>query len=269
MVMVKIFLLPIVLLGLLLNLALPINAESPRPQEFRGSVIVNGNPTPQGSMVTVRTGGIQIASVTTDAKGRYGFNSPLLVSALSGTLLEFYVNGAKTRETATCKSGEITLLNLTIDPGAVDQNFTMPDTHAAIAPSTGNYTISNLSISPTSVKSGELVTITADITNSSGTTGNYKVTVVVNGVNEIEQALSLGPGKTQKLIYTLTKENAGTYDVAINDRNGSFSVTLSGTSWFASLTRGPWWVYTIAGIGILLVILVVILLISRRNSSYF
>jgi hypothetical protein len=267
--MVKILLLPILLLGLLFNLPLPLNAESPRPQEFRGSVIVNGNPTPQSSTVTVRTGGIQIASVATDAKGRYGFSSPLLVSASSGALLEFYVNGAKARETANCKSGEITLLNLTVDPGSVDQNSTLSGTQPAIASSTGNYTISNLSVSPTAVKPGELVTITAYITNSSGSASNYKVTVAVNGVNEIEQALSLGPGKTQKVMYTISKENAGTYDVAVNNQNGSFSVATSGTSWFAWLTGGPWWMYTIAGIGILFVILIIILLISRRNSGYF
>ncbi len=255
--------------GSILSLTSPIKAESPRPQEFRGNIIVDGNPTPPGSIVIVRTGGIQIASVITDAKGRYGFNSPLLVSASSGALLEFYVNGAKARETATCKSGEVTLLNLNIEPGSGTSIPNQAIQQPAVSALSGNYTILNLNISPSSVNPGEPVTITAEIKNNSSGTGNFKVTVMVNGITEIEQSISLGTGKTQKLIYTMSKETPGNYNVMINDRNGIFSVVSPSPSWFGWLTSMQWWVYAIAGIFLVLIILIVILVISRRNASYF
>jgi hypothetical protein len=253
----------------LLSLPSGVIAESPRPQEFRGNVTVNGTPSPPGSVVTVRTGGIQIASVATDSKGRYGFNPPLLVSASSGAPLEFYINGVKAKETTNCKSGEMTLLNLTLAPDSPIPTSDLSITIPVITASTGNYTITSLNISSSSIKPGEPVTITAEIKNNTVNAGNFKVTVSVNGIPEIEQSISLGAGKTQKLIYTLSRENPGNYTISIGSRNGSFSVTGSNTSGPGWFTGTEWWMYTIAGIAVILVILVIILVISRRNSSYF
>jgi hypothetical protein len=261
--------LPVLIFGALLSLPTPICGESPRPQEFRGNVIVNGTPSPPGSLVTVRTGGIQIASVATDSRGRYGFNSPLLVSANSGALLEFYINGVKAKEIANCKSGEMTLLNLTVDPDSPMPVSNLPDPDSATVASPEKYSITDFKISPLSVKPGELVTITAQVLNSDKSAGTFKVIVLVNNLPEIEQSISLGTGKTQKLIYTLSRENPGIYTVSISDRNGSFTVTGSnspGLEWFGGL---EWWIYAITGIAVILVILVIILVISRRNSSYF
>jgi hypothetical protein len=259
----------VLIFGASLSLPTPICAESPRPQEFRGNVIVNGTPSPPGSIVTVKTGGVQIASVTTDSRGRYGFNIPLLVSANPGARLEFYINGVKAKETANCKSGEMTVLNLTVDPDSTIPASDPPASELPEAILTENYTITDLKISPASAKPGEPVIITAQILNTDKNAGIFKVMVLVNNLPEIEQTVSLGAGKTQKLVYSLTRENQGNYTISISDRNASFSVTGSNTSGAGLFTGTEWWIYAIAGIAVILVILVTILLISRRNSSYF
>jgi hypothetical protein len=256
-------------LGLFLGITSTIRAETPRPQEFRGNVIVNGNSTPQGSTVAVRTGGIQIASVITDSRSRYGFNSPLLVSTSSGSLLEFYVNGIRAQETANCKYGEVTLLDLTVNPDLTMSASGTAKILPAVTASTGNYTVSNLNVSPSSVNPGQPVNITVDVKNNGATAANSKIAVLVNGTMEIEQSISLASGKTQKLTYTLSKENPGDYNIVISNQNVKFSVVSSSASRFEWSKGIQWWIYVIGGIVLLLIILIVILIISRRNSGYF
>jgi hypothetical protein len=262
----------ILMLLTILSLTLPAYAQPPEiPQEFRGNVIVNGTPPPQGTTILVRSGSIQIAATTTDAQGRYGYSSPLLVSTTNGSLLEFSVNGIKAKETATSKSGEMTTLNLTVSSSAppsqqpaIPPESTLPST----PPSTG-FAISNLNINQSSVKPGEPVTVTAEVKNSSGSESSYKIVLQVNNATEIEQTVTLGHNRSQKLTYTISKEKVGKYTVAIGSQSNSFSVNPPDVSWISTITNQPWWLYAVIGIGVILVILIGILIISRRNASYF
>lgn len=257
--------------AMMLNLALPAYAQAPaNVQEFWGTVTVDGKAASEGAMVSVRTGGVQVGSDMVDAQGRYGFYSPLAVTAKTGALLEFYVNGVKAQQTATCELGKRTNLNLTVVSGSGAQ----PKQPSSSAPPTGSaagFAISGLKAKPASVKSGETVTITADVKNSGGSQGTAKITVKVNGAIEIEQAVTLGPGRTQKVIFTLNKEQAGEYKVTMDGQSTSFKVSTSGAankSWISWLTTLPWWMYVVIAIGLILVILVIIVLIQRRNMYY-
>jgi hypothetical protein len=261
---------PIFILLTLLSLSLPVYAQPPEiPQEFRGNIIVNGTPPPQGTTILVRIGSTQIAATTTDAQGRYGYASPLLVSTTNGSLLEFFVNGIKAKETATSKSGEITTLNLTVSSSSPPPQQQPSATPPSTSSSAANFIVSNLNISQSSVKPGEPVTVTADVKNSGDSEGTYKVLLQVNNTTEIEQTVTLSPGRTQKLTYAISKDKVGKYTVAVDSQSNSFSVNPPEVSWISAITNQPWWLYTIVGIGVLLVLLVVILVISRRNSSYF
>jgi hypothetical protein len=264
----------IIALLLLLLILVPfmsVSAQTPEiPQEFRGNVTVDGSPAPQGTTIVVRIGTTQIASTITDTQSRYGCSSPLLVSTINGSFLEFYVNGIKAKETALARSGEITTLYLTVNsispspsqqPSATPSGFSTSPAASSI--------ISNLTITPSSVKVGEVVTITADMANSGTAEGTYKVVLQINNSTEIEQTVTLSPGRMQKLIYSVIREKIGTYNVVIDSQTGSFSVNSAEASWLSIVLNQPWWLYVIIGIGILLALLAILLMISRRNTSYF
>jgi hypothetical protein len=256
----------VLILATMMSVASSLYAQSPTtPQEFRGNVTVNGSPIPQGSTVSVRAGGIQIAFTPTDSKGRYGYSSPLLVSMTAGTFLEFYVNGVKAQETATFKPGELTILNLTVVPGSTQTSPPPAIQPPTVASSIANFIVSNLSVSPSSARYGETVTLNAEVKNGGGD-GNYTVILKVNDVNEIEQDVTLSSGRTQKLIYTICKEKPGNYRVTINDQTTNFSVTIPETFW---LTSQPWWMYVIGVMVLLLIVLFIVLIISRRNANYY
>lgn len=277
----KVQLLLFLILTMTLSLALPAYAQPLGiPQEFRGNITVNGSPPPQGSTVSVRTSGNQVATTTTDAQGRYGYSSPLVVTVSTDALLEFYVNGVKAQETAKYDPGKVTTLNLTVvsvsasPPPASPPAQTLPPAQPPLPPpSTASFAVSNLNVSPSSVKTDEAVTVTADVKNSGGSAGTYKIVLKVNGNNEVEQTITLSAGKTQKLVFNLSKPQAGEYSITIDSQSAKFKVSADEASWISWLikkvTNLPWWMYVVIGIGGLLVILVIILIIRRRNAYYY
>lgn len=266
-----------VLLFLILTMtmvtALPAHAQSPGiPQEFRGNITFNGKPPPAGSTVSVRTGGAAIATTTTDAQGRYGYSSPLVVTASTDTLLEFYVNGVKAQETAKYDPGKVTTLNLTVASGSPltppppASPTPSPAQSPSSSPSTASFVVSNLNVSPSSAKTDEAVTVTADIKNNGSSADTYKVVLKVNGNTEVEQTVTLSAGKTQQLVFNLSKPQAGEYSITIDSQSTKFKVSTAEVLW---LTGQPWWMYAVIGIGGLVVILVIILVIRRRNAYYY
>ena len=96
-------------LGLLLALSLLVSlgptwvlAVPPQPHQFYGNVTICGAPAPEGTVVSARIGGIEYASTTVDAEGRYGYDPLFKVPAddpdtpekeggVAGETVEFYV----------------------------------------------------------------------------------------------------------------------------------------------------------------------------------
>jgi hypothetical protein len=136
----------------------------------------------------------------------------------------------------------------------------------AVPPKPASFAVSKLKVSPTSVKPGEQVTITATVTNSGGTAGSYKAVLKINGVDEAEQQVTLGTKEKQEITFTTSTETAGSYDVNVGDTSGSFKVSMPDTvspakKWSWPLVGG------IAG-GVLLIIFLIIVLLRRRAYYY-
>jgi len=131
-------------------------------------------------------------------------------------------------------------------------------------PSAPSFTVSKLKISPTAVKPGEQVTITATVTNIGGTKGDYKVVLQVNGINEAEKQVTLGAKETQQVNFTVSKEDADTYSVAIEDQSGSFAVseTAAPKGGFPLGTTG---IIALALGGVLVIVLAIVL--TRKRPS--
>jgi hypothetical protein len=88
------------------------------PNRFFGAVTINGGAAPDGTVVSVRISGIQVASGVTSG-GKYGYNPPGPIFYVTdpdndrqGKTLSFFVNGVDSGQTAIFVNGASTQLNL-------------------------------------------------------------------------------------------------------------------------------------------------------------
>jgi len=103
------------------------------------------------------------------------------------------------------------------------------------------FSLSNLQIVPSQSKiwqvvtfvkkSGEEVTITADITNSGGQEGSYTAILKINGEVRGTREIVLGPGQSEQVVFTVSDNEPGQYTVVLGSLSGEFT-TLSWTNWW-------------------------------------
>lgn len=87
------------------------------PHQFYGTVIVNGGSAPDGTIVTAKINGVQVASTTTSG-GRYGYEPIFYVgdpnSDRSGDEIVFFVNNVNTGKSYPFQNGGRTYLDFSI-----------------------------------------------------------------------------------------------------------------------------------------------------------
>ena len=109
-----------------------VNAQpstQPEPlHTFLGSVSIDGNPAPQGTVVVAVINGVPVASANVDADGKYEI--VLAEGANEGDTAAFTVDGLLAGETATIVGGAVDELNLTAISTAQPE-FTPVPTHTA------------------------------------------------------------------------------------------------------------------------------------------
>lgn len=283
-------LISLMLLALMLGISQPAHAQPPpMPQGFYGSVTIDGNPAPPGTTVSVHIGGTEVASATTDAQGMYSCT----VSGTSGAPVGFYVNGVQSQQSYTLSSGAVTNLNLSTGAASPPPSPPPPPPPAPIppesppaptppepttlaptspatsgnapAPAPASFTVSDLKVSPTSVKPGEQVIITVTVANSGGAEGSYNAVLKINDVDEAQKQVTLGPKGKQEITFTASQETIGNYSVAIGGESSSFKVSAPGQA-----ARSNWSWLLIGGIaaGILLIVFIIIVLLRRRAYNY-
>ncbi len=86
------------------------------------------------------------------------------------------------------------------------------------------FQVSNLEISPAEAESGDDVTISADITNTSDSAGTYVSTLWLNGTLTSGKDVYIEADATESVSFTVTRAAADNYEVRIDRLFGSFSV---------------------------------------------
>jgi len=122
---------------------------------------------------------------------------------------------------------------------------------------------SGLSISPHQVKPDQEVTISINVANSGGETGSYNAVLYINGAVEDSQSVSVAPGMTKNVIFTVSKSDAGVYDVLIAGQSGQFEVVHTG--WFGG-GLGTGGIVAIVVIVIALILALVFVLRGTRRA---
>ncbi|WP_292466451.1 S-layer protein domain-containing protein [Methanolobus sp.] len=88
-------------------------------------------------------------------------------------------------------------------------------------------TYSNLQVTPILVKTGEEATVTVDVMNSGTVKGNEDVDLLVNGTIVDTQSISLDAGEETTLTFTVSQEEAGTYEIQIGSSTAILEVEKS------------------------------------------
>ena len=123
-----------------------------------------------------------------------------------------------------------------------------------------NLSASSVSISPPQVKSGEEVTISFNVTNTGGETGSYNATLYINGAVEDSQSVSVAPGMTENVIFTVSKSDAGVYNVSVAGQSGQFEVVSAAPSG-GGLSTGR-----MVAIVVVAIVLIVVLVFGVRRA---
>jgi hypothetical protein len=101
-------------------------------------------------------------------------------------------------------------------------------------PHTGRpmFQLRNLAITPTQLKQGDSVTISAIVSNNGTEHGRYSVVLRIGGIVEGITEVDLAPGTSQAVVFTTLKEEPGTYYVEMDGLAGSFLVIALGPAYF-------------------------------------
>lgn len=117
-------------------------------------------------------------------------------------------------------------------PPAMQPGMYPPAPGAMPSQAPGNYqsmgmpkfSVSNLSITPNSVKVGEPVNISIYVTNNGMQTGKYSVVLRIGGVVENISDMTLSPGGNQTASFVVVKDAPGDYYADIDGLGGFFNV---------------------------------------------
>ncbi|GEM_PF-1848320 len=90
-----------------------------------------------------------------------------------------------------------------------------------------SFSLSNLSITPSRAKEGEIATVSVKVTNNGGTTGSYLVELKIRGITEMAQEVTLSPNASRTLAFNIIKKKAGIYSVQVGDFMGKIMVEMA------------------------------------------
>ncbi len=94
-----------------------------------------------------------------------------------------------------------------------------------LGPAPAEFELSNLVIDPSEVRPGGTVTISVDVTNVGELEGTYTITLRIDDVVEATEDVTLAGGATETVPFLISRDVEGTYNVEVDDLNGTFVVT--------------------------------------------
>jgi hypothetical protein len=104
------------------------------------------------------------------------------------------------------------------------------------------FKVANMTVSPTEVLSGwdTPITVSVEISNTGEMAGEYEAALSINGTGTEAKTVTVAPSATEKVEFTLVKDEGGAYNLAVGDATGTFSVK---EGVFDNLHIGDKWVY--------------------------
>jgi len=106
-----------------------------------------------------------------------------------------------------------------------EESFSVHPPYSVQQKAQASFTVTNLSISPDDVEPGKTVTISATVTNSGGSPGDYIAILKINSSEVETKSVVLNAGESQVVSFTVVKASTGNYIVEIGGLAGTFTVT--------------------------------------------
>lgn len=161
-------------------------------------------------------------------------------------------------------------LTTTVDAGAntAEGKLSHFTTFAVIAPAApllpapAAFVTTDLSITPAEVEPNEAVTISVSVANTGGTEGSYSVVLMINDATEAVEIVTIAAGDSQSVSFSVTKEDTGSYSIAIDELSGNFTVTAPVLPPEEKPINWP----VVGGViaGVIVVVIIIALLFRRR-----
>lgn len=139
----------------------------------------------------------------------------LLINGESVDSKEVEVSGGQT-ETVTFQVSREDVGEYDVEISGLSKSFEVLE---EVAPP--EFEVSNLSVSPSEVEAGESITLTVDVTNTGGETGEKTLEFDINGTTEVKK-VTVEPGETVSPQETITIDEAGSYQVNVEGLTGDF-----------------------------------------------
>lgn len=117
-----------------------------------------------------------------------------------------------------------------IENNVVTAGYPSHSIHAllgTITPAPAAFSVSYPRIEPREVQPGELVTIIVSVVNTGGTEGSYSLFLRVDGVTEAMKRVTIAAGESQTVQFSVVREDVGSYSIAVDERNNSFTVVAA------------------------------------------
>jgi hypothetical protein len=86
------------------------------------------------------------------------------------------------------------------------------------------FEVHNLTVNPIQAKPGETITISYEVINTGGQTGEFKLMIDIHGLLQTSQLIKLEAGEAQTMSLTLPPVDPGTYPVEIGGEEAAFTV---------------------------------------------
>ncbi|HEX7364712.1 MAG TPA: CARDB domain-containing protein [Dehalococcoidia bacterium] len=126
-------------------------------------------------------------------------------------------------------------------------------------PATAKFTVSNLTINPSQAQLQQTITISVDISNTGETSSDYAADLKIDGAVKSSTQITVAPGDSQAVAFTITADALGKHKVEISDLVGEFEVVAA-----ASPSSINWWL-----IGSILGIVAVVVIWSILGWKWY
>ena len=126
------------------------------------------------------------------------------------------------------------------------------------------FSVSSLQISPEQVRPDQEVKISVTITNTGGETGSHTATLYINDELENSRTVSISPGSSQSVTFTVAESDPGTYKVSLGGQVGQFTVAAAPPS---PNGLGTGTMIGIIAIIVLIVAIILVLVRARRRQA--
>jgi CARDB len=94
----------------------------------------------------------------------------------------------------------------------------IPGLLQACAQAHPSYQVLSFNLTPTKAVTGEKVTIVAEVKNINSETDTFNIPLMVNGVADSRESVTLASGQSELLTYELTRSQAGSYKISIGGK---------------------------------------------------